>query len=79
MLPLPASHSFPSPFASPAAIAAPDSRADTATARLIDEALAIQRQAGGDLGFFAAYRQLADHKVDDALAFDVLGRSAWRG
>lgn len=78
MLPLPASLAFPSPFPGPGTTAAPNARADTATARLIDEALAIRRQAGGDLGFFAAFRLLADHKVDDALAFDVLGRSAWR-
>lgn len=78
MLPLPESLCFPSSFPSLELSAAPDTRADVATARLIDAALALRREAGGDLGFFAAYRQLAEHKVDDALALDVLYRSVWR-
>jgi hypothetical protein len=75
---LPASLSFPLPFLSPGIGGARDTRADAATARLVEQALATQREAGGDLGFFAAYRQLAEHKIADSLAFDVLGRDAWR-
>jgi hypothetical protein len=57
---------------------APESRADADTALLVDEALAIQREAGGELGFFAAYRRLAERNVDAALACALLDRGAWR-
>jgi hypothetical protein len=56
----------------------PDMRTDTATALFIDEALAIQREAGGELGFFAAYRRLAELKVNDGFACELLERGAWR-
>jgi hypothetical protein len=73
MLPLPCD-SFP-PWT---CLNAPESRADAATAVLVEEALAIQREAGGDLGFFAAYRRLAELNVDAALACALLDRGAWR-
>jgi hypothetical protein len=72
---------LPLPYESipfPLSLDASDTRADTATALLVDEALAIQRAAGGELGFFAAYRRLAELKLNHGFACDLLERGAWR-
>jgi hypothetical protein len=53
-------------------------RRDAKTAGLVAEAVAIQARAGGDLGYFAAQRHLAEHQVHYQLAIHILDRVAWR-
>lgn len=55
-----------------------DRRRDARTAGLVAQAVAIQARAGGDLGYFAAQRYLAEHQVHYLLAIHILDRVAWR-
>ena len=73
MLPLPCESTRPFVF-----LDTPDMRSDTATALYIDEALALLREAGGELGFFAAYHLLAELKLNHGFACELLDRGAWR-
>jgi hypothetical protein len=73
MLPLPCEPSSPNTFPD-----APEMRTDSATTLFIDEVLAIQREAGGELGYFAAYRRLAALGFNHGFACDLLERGAWR-